>query len=275
MKAYLPKHSAVKELDAACEELGARRTESRLRMPLHLLMYILHGKVDAEIQGVENLINAAGAAKETNGGFVVATTHESGLDVPTAAYLASRVGSVVINAASTNLDFIKKEAGGFNPEAIQYILAGRDNFYPVPYSWQTRGAKLPKPFSEEDYDGLASRVRGGDIAVVSAFSDHESVKHRKVGSAAVHTALAAGALIVPVRVSSDKSGAFSGGVSLAVLEDHSLFVDIGKPIITPETLSIEYAGADGERKTRIRQLIRAEIGSGLYPTYRHPSKKQE
>lgn len=249
----------MKQLDTAREELNLQRTQPRLRIPLHLLMYILHGKVDAGIQGVENLITAAKRAKDANEGFVVATTHESGLDVPTAAYLASKIGRVSISVASTNLDSRKRGVGGINPEALQYILAGRENFYPVPYDWQTRSAKVPRRFSAEDYDELVRRVCGGDIAVVSAFSDHESVKHRKVGSAAAHTALAAGVSIVPMIVSSNQAEAFSGGASLAVLRDHVLSINIGAPITTTRKLSTEYNGADDEGKAQIRQLIRDEM----------------
>ena len=67
-------------------------------------MGVMHGRGEVDISGEDNLIEAAERAKEKNRGLVVITSHESGLDVPTASYLASLIGKTAIGIASTNSD---------------------------------------------------------------------------------------------------------------------------------------------------------------------------
>ena len=114
-KMFLSKHPAVKKLKATGEELGLPKADIRLSLGLRALMDVMHGRGNVDISGEDNLIGAAERAKEKNRGLVVITSHESGLDVPTASYLASLVGKTSIGIASTNGDWIKEGVGGFNP----------------------------------------------------------------------------------------------------------------------------------------------------------------
>ena len=157
-KTFLSKHPAVKKMKAAGEELGLPKADIRLSLGLRALMDVMHGRGNVDISGEDNLIEAAERAKEKNRGLVVITSHESGLDVPTASYLASLVGKTSIGIASTNGDWIKEGVGGFNPEPIQYVLTGRENFIPVPYKWTDRKNKKPVPFTEDDYKEAVSEL---------------------------------------------------------------------------------------------------------------------
>ncbi len=202
-------------------------------------------------------------AKEKNRGLVVITSHESGLDVPTASYLASLVGKTSIGIASTNGDWIKEGVGGFNPEPIQYVLTGRENFIPVPYKWMDRKNKKPVPFTEDDYKEAVERVKDGEILVMAGFSDHESVEHRTIGSAAAHIALEAGVEILPISISSDKAEDFSGGPSAAVLKDHNLKITIGDSRDNwLSTIQHSYTEASPETKKAMRNKLKNILAKG-------------
>lgn len=225
-------------------------------------MGVMHGRVKVGVSGEDNLIEAVERAKENNRGLVVVTSHESGLDVPTASYLASLMGKTAIGIASTNSDWMKKDVGGFNAEPIQYILTGIKNFIRVPYKWIDRKNKRPAPFSEGDYKEVVERVKNGEILVMAGFSDHESVEHRKIGSAAVHVAAAAGVEILPISVSSDKAEDFSGGPSAAVLKDHKLKIDIGETGDDwSDVISHSYRKASPKTKKAIRRMIRSDLAN--------------
>ena len=262
-KTFLSGHPAVGRIKAAGKELGWQKAGLRLRLGLATLMSVMHGRGEVDISGEDNLIEAVERAKENNRGLVVVTSHESGLDVPTASYLTSLMGKTAIGIASTNSDWIKKDVGGFNAEPIQYILTGIKNFIRVPYKWIDRKNKKPVPFSEDDYKEVVERVKNGEILVMAGFSDHESVEHRKIGSAAVHVAAAAGVEILPISVSSDKAEDFSGGPSAAVLKDHKLKIDIGE---TGDDWSAairhSYEKVDNpETKKAMRRMIRDDLAN--------------
>lgn len=262
-KTFLSKHPAVKKMKAAGEELGLPKADIRLSLGLRALMDVMHGRGNVDISGEDNLIEAAERAKEKNRGLVVITSHESGLDVPTASYLASLVGKTSIGIASTNGDWIKEGVGGFNPEPIQYVLTGRENFIPVPYTWMDRKNKKPAPFSEDDYKEAVERVKDGEILVMAGFSDHESVEHRKIGSAAAHIALEAGVEILPISISSDKAEDFSGGPSAAVLKDHNLKITIGDSRDNwLSTIQRSYAEASPETKKAMRNKLKNILAKG-------------
>ncbi len=262
-KTFLSKHPAVKKMKAAGEELGLPKADIRLSLGLRALMDVMHGRGNVDISGEDNLIEAAERAKEKNRGLVVITSHESGLDVPTASYLASLVGKTSIGIASTNGDWIKEGVGGFNPEPIQYVLTGRENFIPVPYTWMDRKNKKPAPFSEDDYKEAVERVKDGEILVMAGFSDHESVEHRKIGSAAAHIALEAGVEILPISISSDKAEDFSGGPSAAVLKDHNLKITIGDSRDNwLSTIQHSYAEASPETKKAMRNKLKNILAKG-------------
>ena len=260
---FLSKHPAVKKLKATGEELGLPKADIRLSLGLRALMDVMHGRGNVDISGEDNLIGAAERAKEKNRGLVVITSHESGLDVPTASYLASLVGKTSIGIASTNGDWIKEGVGGFNPEPIQYVLTGRENFIPVPYKWTDRKNKKPAPFSEDDYKEAVERVKDGEILVMAGFSDHESVEHRKIGSAAAHIALEAGVEILPISISSDKAEDFSGGPSAAVLKDHNLKIIIGDSRDNwLSTIQHSYTEASPETKKAMRNKLKNILAKG-------------
>ena len=262
-KMFLSKHPAVKKLKATGEELGLPKADIRLSLGLRALMDVMHGRGNVDISGEDNLIGAAERAKEKNRGLVVITSHESGLDVPTASYLASLVGKTSIGIASTNGDWIKEGVGGFNPEPIQYVLTGRENFIPVPYTWMDRKNKKPVPFTEDDYKEAVERVKDGEILVMAGFSDHESVEHRKIGSAAAHIALEAGVEILPISISSDKAEDFSGGPSAAVLKDHNLKITIGDSRDNwLSTIQHSYAEASPETKKAMRNKLKNILAKG-------------
>ena len=262
-KMFLSKHPAVKKLKATGEELGLPKADIRLSLGLRALMDVMHGRGNVDISGEDNLIGAAERAKEKNRGLVVITSHESGLDVPTASYLASLVGKTSIGIASTNGDWIKEGVGGFNPEPIQYVLTGRENFIPVPYKWTDRKNKKPAPFSEDDYKEAVERVKDGEILVMAGFSDHESVEHRKIGSAAAHIALEAGVEILPISISSDKAEDFSGGPSAAVLKDHNLKIIIGDSRDNwLSTIQYSYTEASPETKKAMRNKLKKILAKG-------------
>jgi hypothetical protein len=262
-KMFLSKHPAVKKLKATGEELGLPKADIRLSLGLRALMDVMHGRGNVDISGEDNLIGAAERAKEKNRGLVVITSHESGLDVPTASYLASLVGKTSIGIASTNGDWIKEGVGGFNPEPIQYVLTGRENFIPVPYKWTDRKNKKPAPFSEDDYKEAVERVKDGEILVMAGFSDHESVEHRKIGSAAAHIALEAGVEILPISISSDKAEDFSGGPSTAVLKDHNLKITIGDSRDNwLSTIQYSYTEASPETKKAMRNKLKKILAKG-------------
>ena len=261
-KTFLSGHPAVERIKAAGKELGLRKAGLRLRLGLAALMGVMHGRGKVGVSGEDNLIEAAKRAKEENRGLVVVTSHESGLDVPTASYLASLMGKTAIGIASTNSDWIKKDVGGFNAESIQYILTGIKNFIRVPYKWIDRKNKRPAPFSEDDYKEVVERVENGEIVVMAGFSDHESVTHRNIGSAAAHIALEAGVEILPISISSDKAEDFSGGPSAAVLKSHKLKIDIGE---TGDdwsgVISHSYRKASSETKRAMRRMIRNDLAN--------------
>ena len=249
-KTFLSRHPAVKKMKAAGEELGLPKADIRLSLGLRALMGVMHGRGNVDISGEDNLIEAVERAKEKNRGLVVITSHESGLDVPTASYLASLVGKTSIGIASTNGDWIKEGVGGFNPEPIQYVLTGRENFIPAPYKWMDRKNKKPVPFT-------------GEILVMAGFSDHESVEHRKVGSAAAHIALEAGVEILPISISSDKAEDFSGGPSAAVLKDHGLKINIGDSRDNwLSTIQHSYTEASPETKKAMRNKLKKILTKG-------------
>lgn len=262
-KMFLSKHPAVKKLKATGEELGLPKADIRLSLGLRALMDVMHGRGNVDISGEDNLIGAAERAKEKNRGLVVITSHESGLDVPTASYLVSLVGKTSIGIASTNGDWIKEGVGGFNPEPIQYVLTGRENFIPVPYKWMDRKNKKPVPFTEDDYKEAVERVKDGEILVMAGFSDHESVEHRKLGSAAAHIALEAGVEILPISISSDKAEDFSGGPSAAVLKDHNLKIIIGDSRDNwLSTIQHSYTEASPETKKAMRNKLKNILAKG-------------
>lgn len=262
-KMFLSKHPAVKKMKAAGEELGLPKADIRLSLGLRALMDVMHGRGNVDISGEDNLIGAAERAKEKNRGLVVITSHESRLDVPTASYLASLVGKTSIGIASTNGDWIKEGVGGFNPEPIQYILTGRENFIPVPYKWTDRKNKKPVPFTEDDYKEAVERVKDGEILVMAGFSDHESVEHRKIGSAAAHIALEAGVDILPISISSDKAEDFSGGPSAAVLKDHNLKINIGDSRDNwLSTIQHSYTEASLETRKAMRNKLKKILAKG-------------
>jgi len=262
-KTFLSKHPAVKKMKAAGEELGLPKADIRLSLGLRALMDVMHGRGNVDISGEDNLIEAAERAKEKNRGLVVITSHESGLDVPTASYLASLVGKTSIGIASTNGDWIKEGVGGFNPEPIQYVLTGRENFIPVPYKWTDRKNKKPVPFTEDDYKEAVERVKDGEILVMAGFSDHESVEHRKIGSAAAHIALEAGVEILPISISSDKAEDFSGRPSAAVLKDHGLKINIGDSRDNwLSTIQHSYAEASPETRKAMRNKLKKILAKG-------------
>ncbi len=265
-KTFLSGHPVVERIKAAGKELGWQKSGLRLRLGLAALMGVMHGRGEVDISGEDNLIEAVERAKENNRGLVVVTSHESGLDVPTASYLASLMGKTAIGIASTNSDWMKKDVGGFNAEPIQYVLTGIKNFIRVPYKWIDRKNKRPAPFSEDDYKDAVERVENGEILVMAGFSDHESVKHRKIGSAAVHVAAAAGVEILPISVSSDKAEDFSGGPSAAVLKDHKLKIDIGETRDDwSDVISHSYRKASPETKRAMRRMIRDDLANhGLF-----------
>ena len=265
-KTFLSGHPVVERIKAAGKELGWQKSCLRLRLGLADLMGVMHGRGEVDISGEDNLIEAVERAKENNRGLVVVTSHESGLDVPTASYLASLMGKTAIGIASTNSDWMKKDVGGFNAEPIQYVLTGLKNFIRVPYKWIDRKNKRPAPFSEDDYKDAVERVENGEILVMAGFSDHESVKHRKIGSAAVHVAAAAGVEILPISVSSDKAEDFSGGPSAAVLKDHKLKIDIGETRDDwSDVISHSYRKASPETKRAMRRMIRDDLANhGLF-----------
>ncbi len=261
-KTFLSGHPVVERIKAAGKELGWQKAGLRLRLGLAALMGVMHGRGEVDISGEDNLIEAVERAKENNRGLVVVTSHESGLDVPTASYLASLMGKTAIGIASTNSDWMKKDVGGFNAEPIQYILTGIKNFIRVPYKWIDRKNKKPVPFSEDDYKEVVERVKNGEILVMAGFSDHESVEHRKIGSAAVHVAAAAGVEILPISVSSDKAEDFSGGPSAAVLKDHKLKIDIGETGDDwSDVISHSYRKASPETKRAMRRMIRDDLAN--------------
>ena len=262
-KTFLSRHPAVKKMKAAGEELGLPKADIRLSLGLRALMGVMHGRGNVDISGEDNLVEAVERAKEKNRGLVVITSHESGLDVPTASYLASLVGKTSIGIASTNGDWIKEGVGGFNPEPIQYVLTGRENFIPVPYTWMDRKNKKPVPFTEDDYKEAVERVKDGEILVMAGFSDHESVEHRKIGSAAAHIALEAGVEILPISISSDKAEDFSGGPSAAVLKDHNLKITIGDSRDNwLSTIQHSYAEASPETKKAMRNKLKNILAKG-------------
>lgn len=262
-KTFLSRHPAVKKMKAAGEELGLPKADIRLSLGLRALMGVMHGRGNVDISGEDNLIEAAERAKEKNRGLVVITSHESGLDVPTASYLASLVGKTSIGIASTNGDWIKEGVGGFNPEPIQYVLTGRENFIPVPYKWMDRKNKKPVPFTEDDYKEAVERVKDGEILVMAGFSDHESVEHRKLGSAAAHIALEAGVEILPISISSDKAEDFSGGPSAAVLKDHNLKITIGDSRDNwLSTIQHSYTEASPETRKAMRNKLKKILAKG-------------
>ena len=262
-KTFLSRHPAVKKMKAASEELGLPKADIRLSLGLRALMGVMHGRGNVDISGEDNLIEAVERAKEKNRGLVVITSHESGLDVPTASYLASLVGKTSIGIASTNGDWIKEGVGGFNPEPIQYVLTGRENFIPVPYKWMDRKNKKPVPFTEDDYKEAVERVKDGEILVMAGFSDHESVEHRKIGSAAAHIALEAGVEILPISISSDKAEDFSGGPSAAVLKDHNLKITIGDSRDNwLSTIQHSYTEASPETKKAMRNKLKNILAKG-------------
>ena len=253
----------MKKMKAAGEELGLPKADIRLSLGLRALMGVMHGRGNVDISGEDNLVEAVERAKEKNRGLVVITSHESGLDVPTASYLASLVGKTSIGIASTNGDWIKEGVGGFNPEPIQYVLTGRENFIPVPYKWTDRKNKKPVPFTEDDYKEAVERVKDGEILVMAGFSDHESVEHRKIGSAAAHIALEAGVEILPISISSDKAEDFSGGPSAAVLKDHNLKITIGDSRDNwLSTIQHSYAEASPETKKAMRNKLKNILAKG-------------
>ena len=261
-KTFLSGHPVVERIKAAGKELGWQKSGLRLRLGLAALMGVMHGRGEVDISGEDNLIEAVERAKENNRGLVVVTSHESGLDVPTASYLASLMGKTAIGIASTNSDWMKKDVGGFNAEPIQYVLTGIKNFIRVPYKWITRKRKRPDHFSIDDYKDAVERVENGEILVMAGFSDHESVKHRKIGSAAVHVAAAAGVEILPISVSSDKAEDFSGGPSAAVLKDHKLKIDIGETRDDwSDVISHSYRKASPETKRAMRRMIRDDLAN--------------
>ena len=262
-KTFLSRHPAVKKMKAAGEELGLPKADIRLSLGLRALMGVMHGRGNVDISGEDNLVEAVERAKEKNRGLVVITSHESGLDVPTASYLASLMGKTAIGIASTNSDWIKKDVGGFNAEPIQYILTGIKNFIRVPYKWIDRKNKKPAPFSEDDYKEVVERVENGEIVVMAGFSDHESVTHRNIGSAAAHIALEAGVEILPISISSDKAEDFSGGPSAAVLKDHNLKITIGDSRDNwLSTIQHSYTEASPETKKAMRNKLKNILAKG-------------
>lgn len=180
--------------------------------------------------------------------------------MPTASYLASLIGKTAIGIASTNSDWIKKDVGGFNAETIQYVLTGIKNFIRVPYKWIDRKNKRPAPFSEDDYKEVVERVKNGEIVVMAGFSDHESVKDREIGSAAVHIAAAAGVELVPVSVLSDNAEAFSSGPSAAVLKGHKTTIKIGDTGDDwAAVIRHSYEKASPETKKNIREMLKKDL----------------
>lgn len=261
-KTFLSRHPAVEKLKAAGKELGLPKAGLRLRLGLAALVGVMHGRGGVDVSGEDNLIEAAKRAKEEGRGLVIVSSHESGLDVPTASYLASLIGKTAIGIASTNSDWIKKDVGGFNAETIQYVLTGIKNFIRVPYKWIDRKNKRPAPFSEDDYKEVVERVKNGEIVVMAGFSDHESVTHRNIGYAAAHIALEAGVEILPISVSSDKAEDFSGGPSAAVLKDHKLKIDIGETGDDwSDVISHSYRKASPKTKKAIRRMIRNDLAN--------------
>ena len=223
-------------------------------------MCVMHGRGEVDVSGEDNLIEAAKRAKEEGRGLVIVSSHESGLDVPTASYLASLIGKTAIGIASTNSDWIKKDVGGFNAETIQYVLTGIKNFIRVPYKWITRKRKRPDHFSIDDYEEAVERAKNGEIVVMAGFSDHESVKDREIGSAAVHIAAAAGVEMVPVSVSSDNIEAFSSGPSAAVLKGHKTTIKIGDTGDDwAAVIRHSYEKASPETKKNIREMLKKDL----------------
>lgn len=259
-KTFLPKHPAVKKIKAAGEQLGLPKADIRLSLGLKALMGVMHGRGEVDVSGEDNLIEAAKRAKEEGRGLVIVSSHESGLDVPTASYLASLMGKTAIGIASTNSDWIKKDVGGFNAETIQYVLTGIKNFIRVPYKWITRKRKRPDRFSIDDYEEAVERAKNGEIVVMAGFSDHESVKDREIGSAAVHIAAAAGVEMVPVSVSSDNIEAFSSGPSAAVLKGHKTTIKIGDTGDDwAAVIRHSYEKASPEIKKAIREMLKEDL----------------
>lgn len=259
-KTPLSRHPAVEKLKSAGKELGLPKAGLRLRLGLAALMGVMHGRGEVDVSGEDNLIEAAKRAKEEGRGLVIVSSHESGLDVPTASYLASLIGKTAIGIASTNSDWIKKDVGGFNAETIQYVLTGIKNFIRVPYKWITRKRKRPDHFSIDDYEEAVERAKNGEIVVMAGFSDHESVKDREIGSAAVHIAAAAGVELVPVSVLSDNAEAFSSGPSAAVLKGHKTTIKIGDT--GDDWVAVirhSYEKASPEAKKNIREMLKKDL----------------
>jgi len=161
---------------------------------------------------------------------------------------------------SVNSDWIKKDVGGFNAETIQYVLTGIKNFIRVPYKWITRKRKRPDHFSIDDYEEAVERAKNGEIVVMAGFSDHESVKDREIGSAAVHIAAAAGVEMVPVSVLSDNAEAFSSGPSAAVLKGHKTTIKIGDTGDDwAAVIRHSYEKASPETKKNIREMLKKDL----------------
>lgn len=150
--------------------------------------------------------------------------------------------------------------GGFNAETIQYVLTGIKNFIRVPYKWITRKRKRPDHFSIDDYEEAVERAKNGEIVVMAGFSDHESVKDREIGSAAVHIAAAAGVEMVPVSVLSDNAEAFSSGPSAAVLKGHKTTIKIGDTGDDwAAVIRHSYEKASPETKKNIREMLKKDL----------------
>ena len=205
------------------------------------------------VSGLERLAFAG------DGGFVVATTHITDMDMP----IAWRVLGDRYRLRAANMSLHHSFLTNIPMNFLLHI-AGKANFHPIDYR---EGTPARGTFNPANYPPMADALTAGDVVMIAAhrpMSQPHLPPHGGVG--AVYLAGIADVPIVPlaVTVRTDGSRAYTNTVIRTMFDRPEARVVIGEPfrlgplaaaeVVTPE-LTAELRNRSEVLMGRIRQLV--------------------
>lgn len=168
---------------------------------------------------------------------VIAVSHATDLDIPTAATVLSKYFDIAITNQSVQHEFLSDPGAN-----VAIRVAGKENFLPIDYHWIS-GIKKPLKFNPENFTAMAEKMEEGKTVLIAVHSPSFKGTLERAGYGAAYLAEITGAVILPVSITvrskkKEETG-MVGHFMKTMMEHPEIDVDIGAPFELPKVEGIE------------------------------------
>jgi len=197
------------EVNEAAWATETQSTPRRLRVAIDTLLLLPISHI--EVAGIEY-------ARQIEKPAIVATSHQTGLDVPLAVKALGDDMDLVVTDQSTHRSV--QELSGL----IGMKIAGEDNFLSIAYQFNGR-KKQPAMFRVDDATLVVDALGRGKSVVTAAYNPVEDGGRyeRKPGYSAAYSSLLTGAPVLPVGIQSARTHVLSRSPAAVVIGEPLAF----------------------------------------------------